>query len=256
MSTTQNSPSHVSILGHGWLGQALFEKLKSDGVKVKSFSRSTQNSEHRVKFELGKDELNISELGQTLVITLTPRDVMDCYGAFKSFVKNLPPEKHLIYISSTSVFGTAQGLCTEKVSPVPDSDRGKRQKELEDFVTKSHEMTTVVRAGGLIGDDRFPSFTSDHKFSAYDMVNLIDKEDVVNILSQVISEKIKPSLVHAVAPFHPLKRDYYLSERSEAKASPTPHGKMIFSDYLTQSNYSFINPSLKHPKAANGGNTK
>jgi len=243
----------VSIIGYGWLGKALYKELKIKGLSVRTFSRSSNPSPDHNRFELGRNEINYNELGSSVIFTLPPQAVIACYGAFKSFIKNLPPEKHLIYISSTSVFGATQGLCTEKITPIPDGDRGRRQKELEEFITATNEMATVVRAGGLIGEDRFPSFPIDYSFSDSDMVNLIDKEDIVNILSQIISEPIKPALVHAVAPFHPLKKDYYLQTSGvEPKPFTKTTGKMIFSDYLTKINYSFKNPSLKHPKAAKG----
>jgi len=243
----------VSIIGYGWLGKALYTELNSKGVAVEAYSRSIDPRPHLSRFELGRDEMNYNELGQTIVFTMPPKAVINCYGAFKNFVEAVPPEKHFIYISSTSVFGAQQGLCTEKVTPLPDSDRGKRQKELEDFVTSSNEMATVVRAGGLIGDDRFPSFPSNYTFPETDMVNLIDKEDIVSILAKIIEDRIKPSLVHAVAPFHPLKKDYYMQTSTlTAQKSAHKSGKMIFSDYLTKINYTFKNPSLKHPKAAKG----
>jgi len=246
----------VSILGFGWLGAALYDELKNKGYEVTAFSRSiaSKTSDHsKQKFELGQDDFPYGSLGTSLIFTLPPKAVIDCYGAFKSFITQLPKNVHLIYISSTSVFGATQGLCTEKVTPSPDNDRGKRQKELEDFILSANEMATIVRAGGLIGDDRFPAVPEGHLFPPADMVNLIDKIDIVSILSGIVEENIKPSLVHAVAPFHPLKNDYYLASSKVHLQNQLPKtGKIVFSDYLNQTGYKFQNPSLKHPQAGKG----
>src|SRR5690606_18926353 len=64
-------------------------------------------------------------------------------------------ETHLIFISSTSVYGRNQGLVTEETDPLPDSANAQLLLAEENWV-KTFPHYSIIRFGGLMGKDRHP----------------------------------------------------------------------------------------------------
>jgi nucleoside-diphosphate-sugar epimerase len=63
----------------------------------------------------------------------------------------------VIFISSTSVYGDSNDQITEETPLNPDSEGGKQLAIVEDVLhSNSRFKTTVLRFGGLIGEDRNP----------------------------------------------------------------------------------------------------
>src|SRR5690606_7224253 len=65
--------------------------------------------------------------------------------------------KSVLFVSSTSVFGDNQGIVDENTTPIPDSFSGKDLLKTEElFNSNANFKTTIIRFGGLIGEDRHP----------------------------------------------------------------------------------------------------
>lgn len=115
------------------------------------------------------------------------------------------PKTPIIQISSTSVFSDNQGQVDE-ATPA----QGKRLLIEAENEVLALELGRVVRAGGLYDENSHPvNFIAGKKQLTDAPVNLIHRQDLAEILNDVVSGKITEKVVHAVNPEHPLKSDYY-----------------------------------------------
>ena len=169
----------ISILGCGWLGFPLAQKLIETGYEVKGSTTSENkidilqsNKIEPFLIELTEDKITgtISEFlneSKILIIDIPPglRKITE-YTIEKTFVnkiKTLLPfienstiEK-VIFISSTSVYSESDLIptVTEKSILYPDTESGKQLAEVENlFRNNRNFQTTIIRFGGLIGEDR------------------------------------------------------------------------------------------------------
>tara|TARA_R110002049_G_scaffold305515_1_gene502337 strand:+ start:113024 stop:113791 length:768 start_codon:yes stop_codon:yes gene_type:complete len=127
-------------------------------------------------------------------------------------VKNSDVKK-IIFVSSTSVYGDNRGEVTETTIPRPVTDSGKQLLACEDLFRSDQEVqTTIIRFGGLIGDDRHPvNFLSGKKglSNGSAPINLIHQVDCIRIIKSIVKEAWWNELFNAVYPYHPSKKDYY-----------------------------------------------
>jgi hypothetical protein len=99
---------------------------------------------------------------------------------------------------------------TEATPVSPETISARWLVEVEDLLRlRFSEKLTVIRPGGLIGGERHPIKSLSGKTGVSggnEKINLIHREDLIGIITNIPP---KLGLVHAVAPFHPLKADYY-----------------------------------------------
>jgi len=63
----------------------------------------------------------------------------------------------VLLVSSTSVYADCNEIITENTIPHPDSESGRQLLKAEQLLqSKAHFQTTVLRFGGLIGNERHP----------------------------------------------------------------------------------------------------
>jgi NAD dependent epimerase/dehydratase family enzyme len=119
----------------------------------------------------------------------------------------------------------------------------------------SYFDTTILRFGGLIGEDRNPvRFLSGRENieNPDAPINLIHQDDCIGIIEKIIDLHSWNETYNAVAPFHPTREEYYTQKATDLNlalpkfaASNTIVGKTILSDTLINSlQYSFIKPTL------------
>lgn len=277
----------ISILGCGWLGLPLAKKLIENGFSIKG---STTSEEKLIVLEANKiqpylitlhedkitgntaDFLNESEV---LIIDIPPKLRANSSTALgKTFVKkikNLIVEieksaiKKVLFISSTSVYGdlpifsTALEV-TEESNLNPDSEGGKQLIEVEQLLQSNRSFqTTVIRFGGLIGEDRHPiKFLAgrENVENPEAPINFIHQEDCIGIIEKLINKGLRQAqsdnwnwneTFNAVAPNHPKRAEYYHKKALEMNLKvPTfvkdskSKGKIISSEKLQQIlNYTF-----------------
>lgn len=237
--------SKVSILGCGWLGQALakellgknitvlgstttFEKieaLKQIGIKPFLYSLEKADSVEFSTLVGGAETCTADEFfsSDVLIMTLPTSkiSILDekILGYEKIFQKN--EVKRLIYISSTSVYGSTQGVVHESTDPVPDTLAGVRQYEIEkrlsELAKKYKTSLYIVRSAGQIGVNRHPAkFLAGRKNlpDGESPVNMVHQLDLARIVAALSFEIFKQPLgnleiYNAVAKSHPSKQDFY-----------------------------------------------
>lgn len=270
----------ISILGCGWLGLPLAKSLLSKGYKVKGSTTSESKLEilknariSPFQIQLEADQIigNMEEfLKETdvLVIDIPPGLKRETSTSnemtFVNKVKTLIPfiEKSgiqkVIFVSSTSVYGDSFPIVEikEETKPNPDTESGKQLAITETLLqSNSHFKTTVIRFGGLLGDDRHPVKFLAGRTNVENPdapVNMIQREDCIGIIEKALNFARDDNwewnqTFNAVAPQHPTRKAYY-HKKAEILNLPLPtfaknsesKGKIISSEKVeTILGYSF-----------------
>jgi nucleoside-diphosphate-sugar epimerase len=161
-----------------------------------------------------------------LVITIPPRASVTPAGEYQATVSriatlakqyNVP---HVIFISSTAVFGDLNGHVHEGTLPTPESDAGKTLLLVERMLqAETAFTTTIVRFGGLVGPGRDPGrFFAGKKDVANGQapVNLIHQDDCTGLCQAILATKSFGGIVHGCAPDHPTRQAFYRTASKRA----------------------------------------
>lgn len=268
----------ISILGCGWLGLPLAKSLIEKGFSVNGSTTSVEKIAvlenagiHPFLVSLSavevSDETKISienflENSEILIIDIPPKLRGDSKENFVAKIQNIIPfiEKSsvekVIFVSSTSVYADDNSIITEETIPNPDTESGRQLLEAEQLLQSNKNFqTTIVRFGGLIGEDRHPiKFLAGRKNieNPEGPINLIHQADCIGIIEAIYETNSWQETYNAVTPCHPIRKEYYthkaielnlpLPEFDESKISI---GKTILSDKVEAFlNYEFKNKTL------------
>ena len=124
--------------------------------------------------------------------------------------------KHLIYISSTGVYGNHDGnWIDESTTPNPIREGGKACLEAEEVIRTSpfQSRSTVLRFAGIYGPDRVPTRNLIEskdwkKLSANGFLNLVHVDDGANIVD-VVSQQQPAGETYLVSDGQPPERKEY-----------------------------------------------
>ncbi len=220
---------NVGILGAGWLGSALAIHLLDQGWGVRASSRGRPSVELRaagaVPFEVdlpGKVPISFLEGLDHLVITLPPGGRRHKGAATARYLDQLAglagalvdhPGIHLLYCSSTSVYGRAEGAIDETAPVRPATDSARAVVAAEEFLSALANRLTVVRLAGLVGPGRHPGkFYGGRGASIVDSeapVNLVHQADAVTAISLLLQKENTFSTYNVCAAAHPRKGEFY-----------------------------------------------
>ena len=203
----------ISIIGLGWFGEALAEELKTQHEifgttrseeKILTFSKQHIQAEKLTAVDLPSEELLSADV---IILNIPP------FAGQLEWFKKWPWNKkaHLVFISSTSVYGTNTGEVDETTIPLPETENGKILLEEEEWV-KSFPRYTIIRFGGLIGANRHPGkFLSGRlNLSGGNLpVNLVHLQDCIGFTKLVIDKKLFGETYNLAHPEHPSRKDYY-----------------------------------------------
>lgn len=262
--------TQISLLGCGWLGFPLAKKLLQNGFHVKG---STTSANKLVLLEEAKiapflislkaeatlgDIKGFLENSSLLIIDIPPKLRGLEKESFVAKIENLIPHieysgiESLLFVSSTSVYNDAEKYVTEATIPNPDTESGLQLLATEKLLQKNTSFqTTVLRFGGLVGDERHPvKFLAGRKDveNPDAPINMIHQDDCIGIILKIIETRSWGETFNAVAPFHPTRKDYYIDKAIDlALAPPTFNqekpsvGKIVDSTKITEGlGYSFI----------------
>lgn len=236
-------------MGCGWLGKPLALSLIKKGYTVKG--TTTQISKLTSLREAGIDPY-VVELKETfidggieqfldgleaLVINIPPglrsNPESDYVGRLELLVKNInahPSIERLIFVSTTSVFADLPSIPVydEFSTPNSDSPTGKKLIAGEKMIQNTVARTTIVRPGGLIGEDRHPiKFLAGKKDveNPTAPINLTNQSSLIEaiILLLQISKELK--VCHIISEPHENRSDYYRSKALEKGLEPPEFSK-------------------------------
>jgi nucleoside-diphosphate-sugar epimerase len=227
----------ISILGCGWLGLPLAKALLQDGLSVKGSTTSTEKLAvlesagiipHHVVLESDSVSGPLAELltgSSVLVIDIPPKLRGNQSGDFVGKIKTILPfiEKstveNVLFISSTSVYGDNNDEVTEETTPNPDTEGGRQLQIVEALLQNNTQFkTTILRFGGLIGEDRNPvRFLAgkENLDNPNAPINLIHQVDCIGIIKQIIAKNVWDTGFNAATPYHPSRETYYTQKAVE-----------------------------------------
>lgn len=233
--------TQISILGCGWLGLPLAKSLI---VKKRYSINGSTTSENKLSilenadinpFLVALESESVSESikdflaeSEILIIDIPPKLRANTDSLRKIFVnkiENLIPFienseiQKVLFVSSTSVYGDENNLITEDTIPNPETESGKQLLLAEALLQKNqHFETTILRFGGLIGEDRHPvkHLAGKENLENPDApINLIHLNDCIAIIEEIINQSKWNEVFNAVAPFHPTREEYYTQKAKE-----------------------------------------
>jgi nucleoside-diphosphate-sugar epimerase len=232
----------ISILGVGWLGFPLAQKLIECGFQVKGSVtgrsklkklRDAGIQPYRLILEPERVRLKDRSFFDTelVIVAIPPRRIDLIETIFPAQIKQLVLllEKYrvprVLFISSTSVYNEMDGTVVEDDVLFPEKASGRALVLTEELLTKNiNFQTTVLRFGGLIGADRNPSrFLSRKKEagSGSKPVNLIHLDDCLQIILEIIDQQAWGETFNACCPVHPTRQDFY-EKASALSGIPAP----------------------------------
>lgn len=216
----------ISIIGLGWLGLPLAEKLISKGHVLKGSTTRQDKQElllnegiNAILFKLdpkpkGKDFESLFET-DLLFINVPPSrrtQAEDFHPQQVGYLKQLAEKagvKKIIFVSSTSVYPTENQIARENDLLDKGNTGNISIWEAENILEnqKNYDLT-VIRFGGLLGDDRVPGryFSGKEEVAADPPVNYIHRTDAIRAVEWIMEKGLWNQTFNIVCPLHPSKK--------------------------------------------------
>jgi nucleoside-diphosphate-sugar epimerase len=224
----QPDDQRISVLGGGWLGLPLAQYLAAQGYAVQ-VSRTTVAGVQQVRERgLGAQEVNLAAEAPladgpfwqvpTMLIAVPPQTGQPAaqqVAQYQRLAERLRASgvRHVLYVSSTSVYGEANAEVTEATPLAPQKPGGQVVRALEEVLQQEPALqTTVLRFGGLIGYDRLPTDAAaiGRRSRAADTpMNVIHRDDCVRIIHEIVRQGAWDEVFNAGTDAHPTRREYY-----------------------------------------------
>ncbi|MBN8822861.1 MULTISPECIES: NAD(P)H-binding protein [unclassified Spirosoma] len=226
----------VSIIGLGWLGLPLAERLLNEGFSVKGSTTSAEKATALKEKAIATYEfqLNPEPIGDlralldsdTLVINIPPKAGKlgdEFHPAQIQHIVNAVQGtsiKHIVYVSSTSVYPELNREVVEEDVRSPEQSAAPglvRAEQLVQALEKAEErVVTILRCGGLMGYDRIPGkYVAGRTVDTGDVpVNYLHRDDAVGILLKLIHDQVGGTF-NAVSPIHPTREAIYRKSCAE-----------------------------------------
>lgn len=240
----------ISVLGCGWLGLPLAKEFVESKFVVNGSTTSLEKVNELEQsgivpfvISLTEEEIsgNVDEFlkdSEVLIINIPPKLESTSSENFVAKMERLVPfvEKSsvqkVLFVSSTSVYGNQDGVITEEVIPEPNTESGKQLLQVEKLLQNNTNFkTTILRFGGLIGENRHPvkHLAGKENLENPDIpVNLIHQKDCIEIIKTIICHtelvEVWGEVFNAVAPFHLTRKEYYTQKAIEMNLD-IPHFK-------------------------------
>lgn len=232
----QSLNKEISILGCGWYGLALAKKLIADGFSVKGSTTTPEKQILLKELSITPYVVNFQEKdesfdagffnSQTLIICIPPKRSSAEQYTFLAKIEKIAKAasdstvKHVIFISSTSVYGDINETVDEYCIPTPETDSGKAILAAESLLKENKNFaTTIIRFGGLFGPNRNPGRFFAGKSDIPNgkaPVNLIHLTDCIGITISILENAAFGYTYNACSPEHPSRALFYTNAASQS----------------------------------------
>lgn len=240
-------PSPIAVVGAGFVGRPLAERLAAEGHEVIATTRSgAWTGESTPEFEVRSVDL-VQHSSAAIAQALSPaRAVVLCYSSGgkqdrrRLFVEGgariiealerLGPER-VVYTSSTSALPDLDEELDETCEQWPDSERGKIQREAEEQMRarlgEASISTIVLRLAGLYGPGRgleriYRRREEVLPGDGHKPTNLVHRDDVVEAIVRALALPAGTSdLIHVCDDDHTSRREMY-ARLAAATGQPPP----------------------------------
>lgn len=265
----------VSIVGLGWLGEPLAAHLLRRGLKVKGSTTTPEKigklSEKGIMaypFFLGPEPAGDGwePLFETdvMVINIPPhfRSHPSSYHiqqikALRLLIDQAKVPK-VIFVSATSVYPDLNQEAQESdwLDFESAGNPGLLQAENLLRTDRGYDLT-VLRLGGLLGDDRIPGLYVSGKDNVlgHPPVNYIHRQDAVRLIEWLIEKALWNDTYNGVTPWHPSRRKVYeknaadlgFAPPSSYQDPPLDPWKKVSSQKILQTGFDFLYHPLHFP---------
>lgn len=230
----------LSLIGCGWLGKPLALHLQSIGHDLVATTARDKTEEFR---EVGIPYLNydlttkqkISEEildSDVLIYMIPPLDILQ----IKNFFEQLPTDKKIIFISSTSVYGKKLGAVDENTSIDIEETNSPLLVETEKYLKNRFNSITILRLGGLYGQARHPIYFLQGKKDirgAGEFLHLVHQEDCIEAITSVIEGDLWNETFNIISDLRIRKSDYYINIATKLSLSPPSYQDYLHADKET-----------------------
>jgi len=233
----------VSILGCGWLGFPLATYLINEGWRVKGSTTSSSKlkklnaagiTAYEIKLEEDQIIGDVQEFlngSEVLIINIPPglrkNPESNFVAQLELLIKAIKFTSvlRLIYVSSTGVFEDHKSIpaYTEHYEFTSKEQEQSQLVQAERFISNEKSFkTTIIRFGGLIGNDRHPVKYLAGKTNLKNSdapVNLIHLDNCILLISEIIKKEKFGMVFHGVEDVQLTKEEYYSQKAEEMNLS-------------------------------------
>lgn len=235
----------VAIIGLGWLGMPLGLALTARGWQVTG-SKTTLDGVEAARrcgidavqlrltpeIECDAEDLDLLLAVDALVVTLPASRTAEGGESYMQAVQNVVDSAlakqvpRIIFTSSTSVYGSGNGVMKESSSLQPETVAGKTLAALESWL---HDLpgtqVDILRLAGLVGPSRHPGRFLAGKTGLENGahgVNLVHLDDVVSAITLLLQTPKGGRVYNLCAQKHPSRATFYPAvSRQLGLAPPT-----------------------------------
>lgn len=221
-----------AILGLGYLGRPLAQKLYENGYDVAAVKRRLTSDDINLPIRLDALDLNRTDGFQTALrqhwagkptwFCLLPPSALDDYAAtlqqWLQLAESLDVQ-HIIFTGSTSVYGDQVRECDETSPLSPQTDSAKQIAAVEKLLLDSRiPHVDILRLGGLYCAERHPVTRLALKRNisgGRQPVNVLHRDSAVAALFQTALNPGGKRIKNVVEPNHPARAEFYSAEAAK-----------------------------------------
>jgi nucleoside-diphosphate-sugar epimerase len=236
-STSKIEKKRVSILGCGWLGFALAQRIReTDSTWI--VKGSTTSPEKLPEFSANNIQGFVLPLSpgfvspgedvraffdsDVLIISLPPRLSKNEPGFYPDQIRAVvsavqtSPVQEIILISSTGIYPDLSREMIEADVTLPEESASPEMVTAENLAAslRPDKRVSILRLGGLLGYNRNPGkyvIGKKDLETASIPVNYIHRDDAAAIILHILQSGIQDETFNIVCPLHPTRREVYES---------------------------------------------
>ncbi|HEZ2189809.1 SDR family oxidoreductase [Neisseria meningitidis] len=225
-------PPHISITGLGYLGLPLAQKFYQHSSRVAAIKRSLTSDDINLPIHLDTFDLGSSDAFQTALwrhhadkpvwfFLLPPSSLTHYADTVKQWAElaRACNVQHLIFTSSTSVYGDTARECDETATPDPQTESARQILAAEQHLLDSGiSNIDILRLGGLYCAERHPVSRLVQKQNipgGNRPINIVHHNIAVESLFQTAFNPGGRRLKNIIEPRHPTRREFYTEEAAK-----------------------------------------
>ncbi len=208
----------LCLIGCGWLGKPLANFLSKKNYPVtatatgKTAPESLVDGISYIDFDLTKSQSLPLEIAKAdvLIYTIPPLEL----SVIKNFFDKIPVDKKIIFTSSISVYGKNTGATDETAALDPANTSSPLLLETEVYLKQRFSKLTILRLGGLYGEERHPVYFLAGKKNiktGEEFLHLAHQDDCIQAINAVIERGQWGEIFNIVSDLRVTKKEYYLA---------------------------------------------
>ncbi|HEZ2577806.1 TPA: SDR family oxidoreductase [Neisseria meningitidis] len=225
-------PPHISITGLGYLGLPLAQKFYQHSSRVAAIKRSLTSDDINLPIHLDTFDLGSTDAFQTALwrhhankpvwfCLLPPSSLTHYADTVKQWAElaRACNVQHLIFTSSTSVYGDTARECDEIALPDPQTESARQILAAEQHLLDSGVPNIdILRLGGLYCAERHPVSRLVQKQNipgGNRPINIVHRNIAVESLFQTAFNPSGRRLKNIIEPRHPTRREFFTEEAAK-----------------------------------------